>query len=277
MIYIDENVILEKYSQGNSVLSISKELDITYCRVLKILKENNVIIRDNHFTAKKYHCDENFFENIDTESKAYWLGFIAADGYISKSKNYDALLGISLSIKDYSHLEKFKEAICANNPIHIYCSTGYSTNEYCRVVIQSQKMVDDLISHGIRYKKSLILNFSDCDVSETLMRHYVRGYFDGDGCLTKHLNSYGKFAYAIKICGTQSMLRGFEKYFDVKKEHKLGKRRKDNKDNYSLEIGGNTQVLNILKYLYEDSKIYLDRKYKIATELLSTKHSLVCK
>ena len=67
-----------------------------------------------------YTLNENFFETIDTEDKAYWLGFIYADGYITKSKTGQHNLGIKLSIKDLAHLQKFALDIKTNKPIGIY-------------------------------------------------------------------------------------------------------------------------------------------------------------
>lgn len=92
-----------------------------------------------------YSYDEKFFEIIDNEEKSYWLGFIMADGCITKNK-----LIISLSEKDKSHLEKFKESIQSTHPIKTYkCQSGYSNVNKNRSILQiiDEKIVNDLQFH----------------------------------------------------------------------------------------------------------------------------------
>lgn len=43
----------------------------------------NLPLRNDVEKNKKYTCDSTFFNVIDTEEKAYWLGFLMADGFIT--------------------------------------------------------------------------------------------------------------------------------------------------------------------------------------------------
>nr|DAG90196.1 MAG TPA: endonuclease [Crassvirales sp.] len=59
-------------------------------------------------TGSKSEFNRDFFSVIDTEEKAYWLGFLYADGFISASGN---TVGLSISLKDIDHLKKYNNAL----------------------------------------------------------------------------------------------------------------------------------------------------------------------
>lgn len=269
------NKILKEYQEGNSVLSLSKKYpQFKYSKIYDYIKKNGIEIRQTSETARKFYCNSAYFKEIDTEDKAYWLGFIAADGYISKTKYKNDVLGISLAVKDYSHLEKFKKSISYTGDIKEYISSGYAKSKYSRIAIRDSNVVNDLLSHGIKYNKSLTLDFDSILVPDFLMNHFIRGYFDGDGCITYSIhNKYKDRRYAIKFCGTKSVLQGIDLYLPVKKTHKLSKRKKDQKDSYGLEIGGNNQVMDILEYMYSNSNIFLDRKHERYIDFLQYRNS----
>lgn len=95
-----QSEIIKMYTEDKKgYKTIQKELNLPYSTivVLRFLKENNLM--DKNRVSRKYKFDENFFENIDTEEKAYWLGFIYADGAVFKRT-----LSIRLSTKDIHHL-----------------------------------------------------------------------------------------------------------------------------------------------------------------------------
>src|SRR5574344_1615310 len=203
-------------------------------QLYRYFHKQGIQIRGNEFTAKKYFCNDDYFNVIDTEEKAYWLGFIAADGYISKKDNGCDVVGIALVSTDKNHLEKFSKAVEFTGDIKTYSAgvSDYSSNDYCRIIITSKNMSADLRKHGIKYNKSLIMNFDDLDFSKEWTSCFVRGYFDGNGCITYSMHpKYHDRRYAIKICGTKSMLRGIEQCFS-NKQRALYQRNKNDKDNF---------------------------------------------
>ena len=131
--------------------------------------------------VKRCKFNELFFSNINTEAKAYWLGFIFADGCVIRrkygNKNLIALR-IGLSYRDNDHLELFLKDIESSNAI-AYCGNG---NE-CRVSLNSDRLVKDLENLGCVKRKSLKLTKLP-DMPDKLVRHFIRGYFDGDGCIS---------------------------------------------------------------------------------------------
>ena len=213
--------------------------------------------------------DSDFFEKIDTPEKAYWLGFLYADGGIDKKKNY---LRINLQEKDRDHLEKFLIAIKDKNTKIKETIKKVGEKEYKGVYlgIGDKKMVQDLINKGCTPKKSFTITFpTEEQVPENLISHFIRGYFDGDGCITysKHLNSDLKY-YGGNIIGTVNLLKGILEKIG-KQNLKISPLSKKEKTAYSVNFSGNKMMANLGRYLYNNSTdlIRLSRKFNKFLEL----------
>lgn len=201
---------------------------------------------------RKYTLNYNYFDNIDSEYKAYFLGYLFADGYNQKSKGTIRLI---LSTKDEEILQIFAESIETNSPIkrenRLVKEKSYSTSG---LYINSIYMCNVLESYGMTQNKSLTLNFPK--INEQYLHHFIRGYFDGDGSINN------KSQPKISICGSESFLlelkRIFEKFAGLNNV-KLYKP-KNNKIFY-LEYGGFINVEKIYKFLYKESNLFLKRKY----------------
>ena len=259
-------------NKKNSIEKIAKELNTSFKTISNELKRNNVHIRTNREQALKYTANENFFEIIDNEDKAYWLGFMYADGYImSKRKNSNRKIGLSLSIVDMERLQEFKKSLEYTGEIKVYNSTsGFSNTTYGRVIISSEKLANDLVNKGCYENKTHKLVFpSDDIVPKELKYHFVRGYLDGDGSIivTFDENNNIKNA-AINFTGTYEFLNGLKQFLG-KSSLKLDKRHKNKKDNiYSLNIGGSMQTIEICYRLYAHSNTYMKRKHEKYMQLL---------
>ena len=257
--------IIKKYISGLSIDKL-QEIYPQYGRnrIYRMLKENCVMRNDSE-KSRKYSYNKDFFKVIDTEEKAYWLGFIYADGYIVngiKGKNNDSL-GITLSNKDKEHIEKFKKSIDSNHPIRIYKSK-YGSNS-ARIIIQDEELVADLIELGVLRNKSLILKFPTTDVvDKSLIYHFIRGYFDGDGSFKKKGQKLN--GYDFSVLGTIEFLTELRTYLGVDNEIRKCNKNNDS-NNYHLTFGGNQKVKQVAKMLYENANIYLDRKYKRYREI----------
>lgn len=244
----------ELYAQGKSLRNIANQLGIDRKKISKKFKEDGIIIRDpnkNHIRkAKRFKkVDESIFEQIDTEEKAYWLGFLYADGYVNNK-------GVELTLKesDYEHIVKFKSFMHSEHKI----SYKKSTKSY-RIAICSEKIASDLNKLGCTQCKSLTLKFpTEEQVPKELIHHFMRGYFDGDGSIT--VNSEKKF-YVMSVLGTSDFLDKYEKILlDAIKKDKPNKRT-HNGQALGIQYGGKLQIKKIYNFLYRDATIYLDRKY----------------
>lgn len=201
--------------------------------------------------------DQHFFDRIDTEEKAYWLGFIYADGYVTKS-----VFGIKLQESDTDHLKKLKAALKSEHAIGHYINksgfgTTYGPFKLCAFSIDNKYLVDTLIKNGVVYNKSKILTFPSKDiVPDHLLHHFIRGYFDGDGSVY-HTPPHGYLS--ISMDGTEHFLSEVLKIF-----HEVsGTNAKlyDSKGTIkSLKVGGSKQVQAIYEYMYKDATVFLGRK-----------------
>lgn len=250
-----------------SVYKISKRYDVSDSTIARVLRENDIEIRNNNFYKAK-HYNEMFFDTIDSEEKAYWLGFIYADGCITRRRITDTL-EIKLSETDREHLEKFKTALQSEHHIGTYISTnGYNIGKtYCSLAITNQHLVDGLISCGVIYQKTHILQFpSENQVPKHLMSHFIRGYFDGDGSVYCHQDSG---AGGVSFTGTENMLRGIlnELKSVVPTATKIYKYK--NKDIYDLKVGGFNCFKRCYEFLYNNATIYLERKKNKFEEILN--------
>lgn len=228
---------------------------------------------------RKYTCNYDYFESIDSEEKAYWLGFMLADGCVMHHrilrhlKTCDSyqdryLTQLSLSIKDYDHLIKFSNSLNSTYPINIYkTSTGHSNKEYGRILIEDKKMFDDLNKYGVIQNKSLKEKFPYM-VKEKYYVDIVRGIFDADGCLSSYLTRHNTKEYEFNINGTKEMLYSIKEILGDTSNNVLMKRHKErNNNNYTLKHGGNQITFKYMNILYKNANIYLNRKYKKYLEL----------
>ena len=189
------------------------------------------------------------FEIIDTEEKAYWLGFLYADGSVSSTDNR---IELGLAEKDLNHIEKFKEFIGVPNKI----SYRPQTKSY-RYSFKSIPCKEDLIKQGCVPKKSLILKFpTEQQVPNYLIKHFIRGYFDGDGWFSNTSS-----CFQVGIIGTEDFIKGFLNIIEIQnKNNKIFTvHREDGAKRYVF--GGLNDVTNFLNWIYKDATIYLDRKY----------------
>lgn len=238
--YLEEGLNFKQIGEiyGASGSSISSK-----AKKLNIIKE------------RKYNI--HVFDNIDTEEKAYWLGFLFADGCVYNSPKRYAL-SLALKATDYDHVKKFKNFLeDTRDDSVIKVSTINKNNKSyseARYVVCSIDIVRKLVSYGCVPRKSLILKFPEESIfkEKKLIFDFIRGYIDGDGCLCSKGKNQRLY---ISINGTYDFLSKIKEYFPT--FYKVSKRG----NIYSLEVGCD-KADEIATILYENSTIYLDRKYK---------------
>lgn len=213
---------------------------------------------DRILKRKTKDINKNYFNEIDSPEKAYWLGFILADGYLTNNGGF----GIELAQKDIGHLEKFKTAIEYKGDIKIYnknSTFGEQTN--CRIFIKNNQIAHDLVKLGITLDKSNTGVFPK--IPEDFFPHMIRGYFDGNGSATiykfKTKDGYG--LGNISFCGTREILQDIENFSGVK--WRWSKRRDNNTNNYDISLSKSIETKNFLKQIhYNKDNVCLERKLK---------------
>ena len=256
IIFTDEQIqdILEKYKNNWTQTNIGKEYGVSKTVIKRVLEEQQAKFRQ---TTSKYKANYDIFENIDTPEKAYWLGFIAADG-CNYRRERNASIIINIHQKDMEQLEKFKEFCETDAIIYKYStSEGYSRkSEMCKITLNSKKMSNDLIDKGIIPNKSLILKPPKID--EKYYLPFILGYFDGDGSIGK-TSQYSNYSFSLQ--GTKEMLQWINKILQI--DLPLEKRTNTEKNSYYIRCGGTNKPYQILKQLYQSCNVHLKRKYNI--------------
>jgi len=230
------------------------------CR--RVLEGCGIEVRDN---AREYTVDEHYFDVIDTEDKAYWLGFLGADGCVLGDLLSTKL---NLQIRDVKHVEKFRDCLGSNHPIKEYdsvCSLSVKNkgkvHRQARISIYSKILASRLNDLGVTPGKSFTVK--PCtDIPENLMRHFWRGAVDGDGWLCVGTNK------STGLCGSRFMTYGYLDF--IKKsgvETKANVRPQFNI--FYISFGGRLLTKKVLDLLYKDATMYLDRKMENYRKLCS--------
>jgi len=250
-----KDIINEYVNNHISMQNISIKYNVSREVISRVLKENNIGTDTNNH--HKYYADYRKFQFIDSPEKAYWLGFIAADGCVYvRDKNASVI--ISIHQKDSEHLEKFKQFMNSNVKILYYIQNcGFSNNTpMCKITFNSKEMAQDFIDKGVPPRKSLILKPPIIDKQYYLP--YILGYFDGDGSIFKANNEFG-----INFVGTKEMLNWINQTLGMEAKLEQKKGTPKDKNNYSIRCGGTNKPYIILKQLYDNCNTHLDRKYEL--------------
>ena len=236
-------------NQGLSLTKICKELHMDIGSLSKNLKADGVEIINKQNLVK---FNEHFFDIIDNEHKAYWLGFLYADGYISINSN---TIELTLKSSDIEHLQKFVKDLEFTVDKHIF-----QDNIRCRLQIANKHMKECLIKLGCTPQKSLTLIFpTEEQVPNKFLFDFLRGYIDGDGSIMIGKNHRGEYVKPrLNILGTKEFLTSL---IENTGWRTAAISQKTGNQAYDVEWGGK-YVLDYLKQLYQNATIYLDRKYE---------------
>lgn len=266
MLMKNEEKVKNLYEKGFSVGEISKDLAMQAPNVSMYL--NKIYGKDRikglHYKVinKKYKINENYFETIDSEEKSYFLGLLYADGCISKTQN---CIQIALQAEDKYILELFSKSIETNKPLRFIKGSvvkGFKENkkvcfrkDQYLMYMHSPKIKKDLINLGCVPNKSLILTFPD-KISEKLIFHFIRGYFDGDGNLYEGV----KNRWGISIAGSEIFCKELCTVLKcVNINNSLFKHSSNNV--FYTRIQGRLNCLDFFNIVYNNSNIHLIRKY----------------
>lgn len=251
------------YKNGNSQDEIASKYNVTQNAIYKILKKCNIKCRPKKASIK---FNEHFFDRVDNEIKAYWLGFIVADGCVQMPGNRQNMLSIGLSVKDSKHLSNFITDIESEHNLYFYKSKDSKGNfhESVRITLSSNILVNSLLKLGIGPRKTNTVLFPN--ISNDLTHHFMRGYFDGDGSV--YLKSIDKRANR-KIRQLRVVIVGNNKFIDKYRNilSELSGIKLPSVTNktvlYRIDMQGNKQAKKIYDFLYKSATRYLDRKKSI--------------
>lgn len=248
--------VVQMYQSGMNGSEIAKELGYTSVSVTTLLNKLGIEIRDD-----RYEVDETFFEKIDTEEKAYVLGWMYSDGNVFKDM-------FRIQIADLSILERIKSILKFEGPIQDVPPPKKFPHRKVQYVmtICRKKMVQDLAKLGVLPAKSLTIAFpTEQQVPTYLLGHFLRGVYDGDGSIAKSASG----GFNISLTCTLDFAENVIKVTNCP-NFKLYCRFPDRQNSTrSLASGEKETVRRFLDFIYKDATVYLQRKYDLYTELIS--------
>ena len=250
-----KDLIIKRYKNGEAYTKIAKSIKKSSRYVRRILVENDIFIRNLSQSHEIYSFDKTFFKKIDNEEKAYVLGFLYADGNVCKN-----IMQICLHKKDEEILQLIKNVLKSNHKI-------VNDRGYVRFRIGNKELVRDLLDKGVCERKTFKLKFPNEKIlPKNLQRHFIRGYFDGDGCIKKGFckkNNHITWGFEIISCLDFLTKINFILYEDAGINlANLHKEKRRENPIYYLRHGGTSpkRLSLIYNYLYKNSSFYLKRK-----------------
>lgn len=256
-IFFSDEILEDAYNRyiknDESISHIAETYNINRKTLSKDLKQKYglKILADG-----KKEVNDNYFNNIDTEEKAYWLGFLYADGY-----NSGKTIELCLQEQDKNHLEQFKNAIKSKHKISSKEQNGFISY---RISIRSKNMSDALAHYGCIPNKTYNGKWVK-NVNPKFIPDFIRGYFDGDGCF---YSGYRKKYMYGRICFTSASKNFFDEFSVYLNKNNIVSHIStvsNNIKNWRLDIWDKKSVYNFFNLIYHKEKNTtpkLMRKYK---------------
>ena len=251
--------IIASYYTATST-ELAKKYDVSPSRITQIWANAGCVGKVN----RSYYLDEDAFKTITPET-AYLLGFIGADGCIHTFKDTrQDILSICIQQEDIKILNLFKKTLKTEKEIYI------RNNRYATLQLSSNKLVSDIKALGINYKKTY--GNTIADLSEEFMPHFIRGYFDGDGSISKHAKIVDS---VVSISGYEANLQKIINYLE---KRNIFSQFTWDKRYYTpastgrfgaLTLPNKTSIYSFLKLIYRDcGDYYMDRKKERADKFI---------
>lgn len=263
--------------EGYNIKEAAKLSNIKYGSTYSYIKKYNLEVINKGVRLKS---DGTYFKEIDTENKAYILGFFIADGYLEKNSKR---ICFNNSIKDISIINLIQKEICPFSKI-IYSNkqkgvifrnkqiTLRFTNSNLYKILQTKYNLYNAKTFNENYKFNLDL------IPEHLLHHFIRGYFDGDGCVSfikksENKQLYFNFSFVFNSESFAKQIANiFENKFNIKGI--IYKHQGKTCNYYSLRFNyyrkRQNKIKEIYTWLYKDANAFLERKNEKFKEYLNT-------
>lgn len=230
----------------------------------------NYIVREKGITrrnGKQIVLNHDYFEEIDSNEKAYWLGLLFSDGNVQyhPEKGNSWTIRLGLMEEDAYLIEEFIKAVGSDREVKTYMnSTGFQRKDgkphrESRVILSSPKMAQDLSKYGIVPRKSLKVHELPT-IHEKYMSHFIRGFFDGNGSIT-HNKYKDKKVPRVMFYSTYDFCKCLNDYLHDTlnlTEHEVYKQKEYNVS--FITYGKFQDIVNLYDYMYQDATHYMKRK-----------------
>ena len=259
----EEIIIVTAYLSGATAAQAGAVADRSKYGALSVLKRNGIERTKNGEWQRAYEVDEGYFDDLSKEGPAYWLGFLTADGHVSDLGS----IVLALQVGDKGHVEKLCDAVSPGRPVQVY-EYSNGDGEYAKVDIRSKALALELRGLGLQRRKTHTVE-PPSDLPPSSKRHYWRGYFDGDGGISSYESTdargYTRKRFNATISGNEAMVEGFVSF--ASELISFSPTVNEGSDGTWRAVYNDDRASCLLRALYSDCSIYLDRKMELATQL----------
>ncbi len=261
----DQLEVIKMYQNGITYREMKEKFGASYEALSGCLKRNGIEILGHE--RHRIKVNDNWLDKIDTEEKAYFLGFMYADGCVHGKREIPNVISISIQYRDIELLERFKSLLSfegkvrkikvGKNALRGLGKKAENVQDQCSLRINSKNLVEKLIENGCVSRKTYCLKWPT-NLREDLYKHFMRGYIDGDGFIWP---GNEKSCASVGILGTEDFCLGFKSkaYELLKVNFSIGKASGTEVVKRGCMTGSN-QFLLFCQWLYKDATIYLSRK-----------------
>ena len=259
---LKQEIIKYYLSQPMTMKQVKDKYELSHPTITKILKD---VPKYTKAKLNNPNMKEHFFQEINEEAKAYFLGLLISDGNVFKDNTgRQASISITLDLKDEYMLEKFKEVLQANT------SVGHDGRGCGQIAVRSNIMAEDLAKYGVVPRKSY--NTYLPLISKEMMPHLIRGIFDGDGSIMAKPNpsndGHNRFLHSISFCGTHQLMEDISNYILENLGIKTTVYDYKDRNLSELKIQNIDNIAKFGYWIYRNSTIFLNRKKDIFNDFL---------
>jgi hypothetical protein len=265
---INKEKVIELFNAKQTLSEISNYFGYKSNKTIKKLLKNEGFNTKQMIGQKTRikKINENYFDNIDTPNKAYILGWVLSDGYVSKNK-------LVFGIKDLEILEFIKNEMGSEHKISetfVFDNRTNKTYQQYRLQICSKKISESLNKLGVYQSKSFTVDLPK--IKKELYSHLLRGLFDGDGYIGEGKNSsnisFPRFSLIVSEKLYNSLLPIFID-LNIKQKKPEIVAEKDGNHILKIRIYKKKELRYFFNYIYgEEDCQKLNRKFKKFKELL---------
>ena len=259
---LKQEIIKYYLSQPMTMKQVEDKYELSHPTITKILKD---VPKYTKAKLNNPNMKEHFFQEINEEAKAYFLGLLISDGNVFKDNTgRQASISITLDLKDEYMLEKFKEVLQANT------SVGHDGRGCGQIAVRSNIMAEDLAKYGVVPRKSYSTYLPL--ISKEMMPHLIRGIFDGDGSIMAKPNpsndGHNRFLHSISFCGTHQLMEDISNYILENLGIKTAVYDYKDRNLSELKIQNIDNIAKFGYWIYRNSTIFLNRKKDIFNDFL---------
>ena len=247
---LPEQEIIDKYKAGNSCTQIANEYNVTFHTISNILEKHNI---DRNNIYHNLDLIENYWEDINSFDKAYFLGLLLADGNV-----YGNQVKIELASKDEYILEKF--SFYTKNTNKLIKINRQNKGNFVAFSVKREKWVNDLCKFGVVPNKTF--NVELPILSENMMSHLIRGLIDGDGWISEKGRQIG-------FCGNEKCVTQLRDYLCRKLNISIPKIIHPDTNLWQITWHKKNDIQTICEFIYKDKNdCFLKRKYNNYLKLI---------